>query len=74
MSENSELIEGRFIYVTETRYHRRDYPYRLAVEEREEELIICHQKRNEEDKEKWTSTHSIGIKKEDLSKILETIK
>ena len=73
MDKNSKLIGGRFIYVTEVRYHRRDYPYRLAVEEREEELVICHQKGDEEDKEKWTITHSIGIKKDDLSKILESI-
>ena len=74
MNKNLELIEEEFIYVTEVRYHRQNYPYRLAVEEKETELIIHHQSRNKEDKEKWTTTHSIGIKKRDLDKILENIK
>ena len=74
MNRNLELIDRRFIYVTEVRYHLPDYAYRLAVEKEKDELVICHQIRDEKDREKWVTTHSIGIKKDDLSKILETIK
>jgi len=73
MSKNSKLIEGRFIYVTEVRYHTLEYPYRLAVEDKGDELYIFHQSKFNGDEE-WTVTHSIGIKKQDLIKILESIK
>lgn len=72
MSRNLELIDGRFIYVTEVRYHRPDYPYRLAVEDKGNELHIFHQSKFNGDKE-WKVTHSIGIKKQDLIKILEAL-
>ncbi len=64
------MAEKKFIYISGKRYHRADYPYRIAVEKRSKELVINHQGIIDNE---WETTHSIGIKKIDLDKILGAI-
>jgi hypothetical protein len=60
--------DKNIIYRGPIRYHTPDYAYRIIVEKRGKEIIICHYSLKHND-----TTHSIGLKKKDLQRILENL-
>ncbi len=64
------MNEETFAYVSRRRYHGKSYPYRIALEDKGDELVIQHQGIIDN---KWRVTHSIGIRRADLIKMLEAI-
>jgi hypothetical protein len=60
--------DKNIIYKSVIRYHAPEYPYRIIVEKRNKEIIICHY--SVKDKH---ITHGIGITKRDLQKILGSL-
>ena len=67
----TEPKDWKIVYRSRTRYHTPKYPYRIALEDRGEKLVICHQGIIDE---KWITTHSIGLKRRDLTTMLKATK
>lgn len=60
----------KFVYMSRTRYPAPEYPYKIAVEDRGIELVIHHLGIIGGE---WRTTHSIGITRKDLSRVVNKI-
>jgi len=64
-------MKDRFSYVSRIRYHRSDYPYKVALENKGRKLVLYHLAIVNDE---WQITHSVALEKTELAKMLETIK
>ena len=63
--------DWRIVYKSRIRYHSPDYPYRIFLEERGEDLMISQEMKVNG---RWQYTHSMGLKRRDLATMLKAIK
>ena len=71
MTREEPDCSGKTIYTSRVRYHTKNYPYRIALENRREELVIQHQYLS---KDGWRPSHSIGLRRKDLARMLQATK
>lgn len=62
-------VLGKLIYESGERHHTPKYPYMIIAEKRDGEILICHYSVKDQH-----ITHSIGVKKGDLERILKNFK
>ena len=70
MVKIKKLKNWKIVYTSEKRYHSPDYPYRIGLEDRGEEIVLLHQYIHHGE---WVTSHSIGLMRKDISTMLKTI-